>query len=382
MLDRFVAFDLEMPGQYVPRISAIGITVVEHGEIVDKKYFLVNPECEFDPYVVKLIGITPEMVENEPTFPEIWEEIKGIMSSGLLVAHGAPGDMLTLCSCLRDYGIEWFDKVNYVCTCDMGLKWYPHLEHHSLDVMCQHIDFEIKHHHALSDSEGCAMLFLDYLNNGINYKDFIRQFDVKKCCNIKKSCEKEEKKLLARKRFEKRVRSKLRSMSTENMFIITSEKHPEISREQILGVSISKIKRYASDMIYKKQRKEYLKILPHSYYEEDLLHAILISRTGEFAGCIRYIAEFLPYVRSAETCVLMAPKIFNKKPPELTMYVDRWLSSENVYSKAFALAVILKSLPDRKYTERWQDEIEKINTKDEAVMALCDEFKKRIRKSK
>ena len=77
MSERFIAFDLEMPGQKDLRISAIGITVVEDGEIVDSYYHLVNPETEFDPFVIDLVGITPEMVENEPTFPEIWRDIEG-----------------------------------------------------------------------------------------------------------------------------------------------------------------------------------------------------------------------------------------------------------------------------------------------------------------
>lgn len=70
MLDGFIAFDLEMPSSK-NRISAIGITVVEKGEVVDRIYYLVNPETEFEPLIIDLIGITPEMVENEPTFPDI-----------------------------------------------------------------------------------------------------------------------------------------------------------------------------------------------------------------------------------------------------------------------------------------------------------------------
>ena len=117
MINSFVAFDIEMPSQHKPRISAIGITLVKDGIITEKAYYLVNPEIKFDPYVIELVGITPEMVANEPTFPEIWKKIKDIMSEGVLVAHGAPGDMKALCGCLKSYGIEWKEKAQYICTC-------------------------------------------------------------------------------------------------------------------------------------------------------------------------------------------------------------------------------------------------------------------------
>ena len=67
MINSFVAFDIEMPSQHKPRISAIGITLVKDGIITEKAYYLVNPEIKFDPYVIELVGITPEMVANEPT---------------------------------------------------------------------------------------------------------------------------------------------------------------------------------------------------------------------------------------------------------------------------------------------------------------------------
>ena len=199
MTDSFVAFDIEMPSQRKPRISAIGITAVEKGKITEKAYYLVNPETKFDPYVIDLIGITPEMVENEPTFPEIWEKIRDIMSSGILVAHGAPGDMKTLCGCLKSYGIEWKDKAQYICTCRVGLEKHPEYEHFSLDYMCQQIGFPLVHHYALSDSEGCARLMLDYMEKGVDLDSYIQEFDVIKCRNANQKRKPQKKRSLGEK---------------------------------------------------------------------------------------------------------------------------------------------------------------------------------------
>lgn len=117
MNDRYIAFDVETPNYANDRISAIGITVVENGSITDDFYSLVNPEVHFDPFNIRLTGIRPEMVADQPAFPELWEKIAPVMGCGLLIAHNAPFDMGVLAQCLNDYGIEWQPFTYYACTC-------------------------------------------------------------------------------------------------------------------------------------------------------------------------------------------------------------------------------------------------------------------------
>ena len=101
MSESFVVFDVETPNASNSRMSAIGLTVVEDGRIVDELFTLVNPETYFHPFNIALTGITPEMAERAPTFDQLWETIGPMMSSGLLVAHNAPFDMSVLAKCLR-----------------------------------------------------------------------------------------------------------------------------------------------------------------------------------------------------------------------------------------------------------------------------------------
>ena len=96
MTDRYIAFDVETPNWANDRMSAIGIAVIEDGEIAGEFYTVVDPETYFDRFNIDLTGITPEMAADSPAFPEVWHEIEPIMSSGLLVAHNAPFDMSVL----------------------------------------------------------------------------------------------------------------------------------------------------------------------------------------------------------------------------------------------------------------------------------------------
>ena len=107
MRDRYVAFDVETPNYANDRMSAIGVAVIENGEITEEFYSLVNPETRFDRFNIELTGITPEMAAGTPTFPELWDKLGPLMDSGLLAAHNAPFDLSVLAKCLRDYGVRW-----------------------------------------------------------------------------------------------------------------------------------------------------------------------------------------------------------------------------------------------------------------------------------
>ena len=84
MNNRYVLFDVETPNFKNNRMSAIGITIVENGKIDKIYYTLVNPECEFDQFNIDLTGISPDMVKDQPTFPQLWKAIEPIFSSGNL----------------------------------------------------------------------------------------------------------------------------------------------------------------------------------------------------------------------------------------------------------------------------------------------------------
>ena len=178
MRDRYIAFDVETPNYANNRMSAIGVAVIENGEIADEFYTLVNPEAHFDPFNIELTGITPELVADAPTFPELWTELEPLVDSGLLVAHNAPFDMSVLAKCLRYYGIRWHPRVEYACTCRMGKRLLPQLPNHKLNTLCDYLEISLDHHHAGSDSRACGEILLHYLRSGVEIERFVRSYDM------------------------------------------------------------------------------------------------------------------------------------------------------------------------------------------------------------
>ena len=154
MTERYIAFDVETPNARNNRMSAIGVTVVEDGQIVDSFSSLVNPETRFDRFNIALTGITPAM------------------------AADAPFDMRVLAHCLRDYHLPAAPSARYACTCRMGKRCYPDLPNHRLNTLCDHLDIPLDHHRADSDSQACAQLLLNYLDAGLEVERFIRTYDL------------------------------------------------------------------------------------------------------------------------------------------------------------------------------------------------------------
>lgn len=172
---RYVVFDVETPNRYNNRISAIGISVIEDGEIVDSYFSYVDPETFFDSFNTELTGIDEDVVAGAPTFPELWGQIEPIMSSGILVAHNAVFDLGVLRKCLQDYSITWKPYAKYCCTVQMGRRLLPGISHR-LNSMCDYYCIELDHHQADSDSRACAEILLRYFEAGADERDFIRTY--------------------------------------------------------------------------------------------------------------------------------------------------------------------------------------------------------------
>ncbi len=174
-IQRYVVFDVETPNRYNSRMSAIGISVVEAGRIVQDFYSLVDPEQPFDWFNSQLTGINEETVFDAPSFPELWPEIEPLLSSGVLAAHNASFDIGVLRKCLESYEIAWKPYVRGVCTVTMGRSLLPGISH-KLNDLCEHYGICLNHHRADSDSHACAEILIRYMESGAEPGKYIRTF--------------------------------------------------------------------------------------------------------------------------------------------------------------------------------------------------------------
>lgn len=178
MSERYIVFDVETPNSYNNRMSAIGITVVENGRITGNFYSLVNPGQHFDRFNIELTGISPADIVDSPSFPQLWEVIRPVMESGILIAHNAPFDMRVLASCINHYAVEAERYMRYACTCRMSKCAFPTLPDHKLNTLCSYLGIGLDHHNASSDSAAAAELMLRCADRGTSPERFIKTYDI------------------------------------------------------------------------------------------------------------------------------------------------------------------------------------------------------------
>jgi 3-methyladenine DNA glycosylase AlkD len=126
---------------------------------------------------------------------------------------------------------------------------------------------------------------------------------------------------------------------------------PNIDKNTIIGVRVPQIRAFAKQI--KNNSGEFLSKLPHKYYEENNLHAILVSQISDFDKCIEKINAFLPYVDNWATCDIMNPKSFKKNKEKLLRQIEKWLKSEHTYTVRFGIEMLMTHFLDEDFDERY-----------------------------
>ena len=121
-IKNYTVFDVETANRQRESVCSIGIVRVENSKIVFKKEYLIDPECPFCADNIAIHGILPSMVQNAPSFGQLWGEIQPYFADCILVAHGAKGmDLGALVKSQMRYHIPT-QPLHYVCTLELAKK--------------------------------------------------------------------------------------------------------------------------------------------------------------------------------------------------------------------------------------------------------------------
>lgn len=124
---------------------------------------------------------------------------------------------------------------------------------------------------------------------------------------------------------------------------------PTVDKDRIIGVRTPALRKFAKEFGRSEDAGEFLKTLPHDYYEENNLHGFLIEDIKDYEQCIHALDIFLPYVDNWATCDMMAPKIFKKHLPELEDKIEEWMASEHTYTIRFGIGMLMRFYLDEAF---------------------------------
>lgn len=124
---------------------------------------------------------------------------------------------------------------------------------------------------------------------------------------------------------------------------------PGIKEDSVIGVRIPLLRYFAKQLVKDPAHEEFLKTLPHSYYDENILHGLLVSQIKDFDICIACIESFLPYIDNWAVCDTISPKIFGRNREQLLHYIYKWIESKHVYTCRFGLRMLMNHFLDEDF---------------------------------
>ena len=156
----FTAIDFETASRRSDSACQLGAVRVREGRLTESAVWFIRPEpLYFSPSHIRIHGIRPEQVRNEPAFGEIWGEVSEWLAGDCLVAHNASFDMGVLLACLRKSRSS-IPEFHYTCTRAIARRAWPQRRRYGLKPLSEWLGVEFQHHDALEDSVACAKVLI------------------------------------------------------------------------------------------------------------------------------------------------------------------------------------------------------------------------------
>lgn len=116
---------------------------------------------------------------------------------------------------------------------------------------------------------------------------------------------------------------------------------PNLDSRCIIGVRTPQLKQLERELRMCGELDELLKHLPHTFFEENQIHAFYITQLNDFDTCIQELECFLPYVDNWATCDQLRPKVLKKYPDLLLPHIFKWIQAEHIYTRRYAIGALM-----------------------------------------
>ena len=139
---------------------------------------------------------------------------------------------------------------------------------------------------------------------------------------------------------------------------------PTVKPETIIGVRTPELKRMAKQFGASEEIGTFLNDLPHTFFEENQLHAFIVSGMKEYEECIQALNRFLPYVDNWATCDQMSPRVFRKHPAELPEEIRKWIGSTKPYTIRFGIGMLMEHYLDESFDPAYPEAVASLRSEE------------------
>ncbi len=149
------------------------------------------------------------------------------------------------------------------------------------------------------------------------------------------------------------IRKELQSLQDKKYREFQAKLIPTRGIESVIGVRTPQLKKYAKTLVKREDISEFLNDLPHRYFDEDQLHAFVVSEIKDYDRCMDEVCRFLPYVDNWATCDQLSPKVFAKHKPEILEHIREWIRDDKTYTIRFGIGMLMQHYLDDDFKKEY-----------------------------
>ena len=167
------------------------------------------------------------------------------------------------------------------------------------------------------------------------------------------------------------IRDELFSLRDEEYAVFQARIVPTVDPGRVIGVRTPQLRKLAKELAGKEETEAFLKQLPHEYFEEDQLHAFIISGMKKYPECLRELEAFLPFIDNWATCDQLSPKVFAKHKAELLGPVGEWIASGETYKVRFGIKMLMEHFLDEDFDPSYPETVARIRSDEYYVRMMA-----------
>ncbi len=139
---------------------------------------------------------------------------------------------------------------------------------------------------------------------------------------------------------------------------------PTVAADRIIGVRTPALRAFAKALYKDRDKEDFLSCTPHQYFDENQLHAFVISLEKDFDKCIAEVDAFLPFIDNWATCDQLSPEAFKKEPEKLLQYIQSWIKSDQTYTVRFAIGMLMQHFLDECFEAGYADMVAEVRSEE------------------
>jgi len=128
---------------------------------------------------------------------------------------------------------------------------------------------------------------------------------------------------------------------------------PNIDKKTIIGVRTPQMRKIVKEIFGTTEATTFLQVLPHQYYEENIIHFFLISKIKDFNECVKEVEKFLPYIDCWPVCDQATPIVFKKNHNKLLPLIKKWIDSNHIYTARFGIRMLMNEFLNDDFKEEY-----------------------------